>query len=200
MLLDSHNRSSTRVLGFKVLGFKGLGVGNKLIFHIYLSCITRVLVVWVSWILLLWKQHVFFLLHGQAGDDKRVLAWRIRYRVALGVAEALDYLQNGCRRPVIHRDVKPSNVLLTENFEPRVNVSYMSLLIDWLTHLLLDIWVCTYVQPVIGPTHLRSLLSIEHRKHEKTAICYVLLLDAASYSCRGSWISLTPKMRLNPKP
>jgi len=62
-----------------------------------------------------------FLLHGQAGDDKRVLAWRIRYRVALGVAEALDYLQNGCRLPVIHRDVKPSNVLLTENFEPRVN-------------------------------------------------------------------------------
>ncbi|CAK9235240.1 unnamed protein product [Sphagnum troendelagicum] len=55
------------------------------------------------------------------GDDKRVLAWRIRYRVALGVAEALDYLQNGCRRPVIHRDVKPSNVLLTENFEPRLS-------------------------------------------------------------------------------
>ncbi|CAK9233906.1 unnamed protein product [Sphagnum troendelagicum] len=55
------------------------------------------------------------------GDDKRVLAWRIRYRVALGVAEALDYLQNGCRRPVIHRDVKPSNILLTENFEPRLS-------------------------------------------------------------------------------
>ncbi|KAH9554131.1 hypothetical protein CY35_08G048200 [Sphagnum magellanicum] len=55
------------------------------------------------------------------GDDKRVLAWRIRYRVALGVAEALDYLQNGCRLPVIHRDVKPSNVLLTENFEPRLS-------------------------------------------------------------------------------
>ncbi|CAM6034180.1 unnamed protein product [Sphagnum compactum] len=55
------------------------------------------------------------------GDDKRVLAWRIRYRVALGVAEALDYLQNGCRRPVIHRDVKPSNVLLTANFEPRLS-------------------------------------------------------------------------------
>ncbi|CAK9881128.1 unnamed protein product [Sphagnum jensenii] len=59
-------------------------------------------------------------LHGKS-DDKRVLAWRIRYKVALGVAEALDYLQNGCRRPVIHRDVKPSNVLLTENFEPRLS-------------------------------------------------------------------------------
>lgn len=46
--------------------------------------------------------------------------WGERYRVALGVAEALDYLHNGCGQPVIHRDVKSSNILLSDDFEPQV--------------------------------------------------------------------------------
>lgn len=40
--------------------------------------------------------------------------------MALGVAEALDYLHNGCEEPVIHRDVKSSNILLSDDFEPQV--------------------------------------------------------------------------------
>jgi len=40
--------------------------------------------------------------------------------VAVGVAEALDYLHNGCAQAVIHRDVKSSNILLSDDFEPKV--------------------------------------------------------------------------------
>lgn len=40
--------------------------------------------------------------------------------MALGVAEALDYLHSGCAQPVIHRDVKSSNILLSDDFEPQV--------------------------------------------------------------------------------
>ncbi|XP_057865264.1 protein kinase STUNTED isoform X2 [Cryptomeria japonica] len=54
------------------------------------------------------------------GKDKPVLCWTERFKVAIGVAEALDHLHNGCSRSVIHRDVKSSNILLSENFEPQL--------------------------------------------------------------------------------
>ncbi|KAH8974056.1 hypothetical protein BDL97_01G082000 [Sphagnum fallax] len=58
-------------------------------------------------------------LHG--GDEVPVLPWEIRHKVAVGVAEALNYLQDGCPRPVIHRDVKASNILLTGDFKPQLS-------------------------------------------------------------------------------
>lgn len=52
--------------------------------------------------------------------DGNAFGWQERYYVALGIAEALDYLHYGCAEPVIHRDVKSSNVLLSDDFEPQV--------------------------------------------------------------------------------
>ncbi|KAJ8504639.1 hypothetical protein OPV22_005525 [Ensete ventricosum] len=56
-------------------------------------------------------------------DDevKHLLPWDVRFRVATGIAEALSYLHHGCRRPVIHRDVKSSNILLNDQFEPQLS-------------------------------------------------------------------------------
>ncbi|KAK1361423.1 putative receptor-like serine/threonine-protein kinase [Heracleum sosnowskyi] len=44
-----------------------------------------------------------------------------RYKVALGVAEALEYLHSTSSKPVIHRDVKSSNILLSDDFEPQLS-------------------------------------------------------------------------------
>ncbi|KAG0613170.1 hypothetical protein M758_6G082100 [Ceratodon purpureus] len=56
-----------------------------------------------------------------AGTKAPVLPWRVRYKTAVGIAKALDYLHHGTSRPVIHRDVKASNILLTVNFESQLS-------------------------------------------------------------------------------
>lgn len=50
----------------------------------------------------------------------RNLDWNTRYEIALGAARGLEYLHHGCEQPVIHRDVKSSNVLLDEFLKPRI--------------------------------------------------------------------------------
>ncbi|XP_021891050.1 receptor-like cytosolic serine/threonine-protein kinase RBK2, partial [Carica papaya] len=59
-------------------------------------------------------------LHGNK-KDLLEFGWTERYKVAVGVAEALDYLHSGTAQPVIHRDVKSSNILLSEDFEPQLS-------------------------------------------------------------------------------
>ncbi|CAL4981961.1 unnamed protein product [Urochloa decumbens] len=61
------------------------------------------------------------ILHGEKGC-KNIFGWTERFSVAVGVAHALDYLHgNDNSRPVIHRDVKSSNILISECFEPKLS-------------------------------------------------------------------------------
>lgn len=40
----------------------------------------------------------------------------------MGTAEGLYYLHEGCQRRIIHKDIKASNILLTQNFEAQVMI------------------------------------------------------------------------------
>ncbi|GAB2291946.1 hypothetical protein Dimus_026196 [Dionaea muscipula] len=59
-------------------------------------------------------------LHGNI-KGKSALTWETRFKIAVGVAEALNHLHTRCFKPVIHRDVKSSNILLSEGFEPKLS-------------------------------------------------------------------------------
>ncbi|XP_057490498.1 protein kinase STUNTED-like [Actinidia eriantha] len=69
--------------------------------------------------------------------DAHVFGWNERYKVAVGVAEALEYLHNSSTKPIIHRDVKSSNILLSDDFEPQ------------LSDFGLAKWASTSSQPII---------------------------------------------------
>ncbi|KAJ0700550.1 putative protein kinase RLK-Pelle-LRR-XI-1 family [Helianthus annuus] len=51
---------------------------------------------------------------------KAEMDWNVRYKIAMGAAKGLEYLHHGCDRPVIHRDVKSSNILLDEEMKPKI--------------------------------------------------------------------------------
>ncbi|XP_022880228.1 probable receptor-like serine/threonine-protein kinase At5g57670 isoform X2 [Olea europaea var. sylvestris] len=59
-------------------------------------------------------------LHGYR-KELFTFGWNKRYKVAVGVAEALSYLHNRDSQPVIHRDIKSSNILLSDDFEPQLS-------------------------------------------------------------------------------
>uniref|UniRef100_A0A0D9W7R3 Protein kinase domain-containing protein n=1 Tax=Leersia perrieri TaxID=77586 RepID=A0A0D9W7R3_9ORYZ len=50
-----------------------------------------------------------------------VLPWGVRLQIALGAAEGLLYLHEGLEFQIIYRDFKAANVLLDENFRPKLS-------------------------------------------------------------------------------
>ncbi|XP_051142094.1 receptor-like serine/threonine-protein kinase ALE2 isoform X2 [Andrographis paniculata] len=59
-------------------------------------------------------------LHG-ADRSKGILGWDARLKIALGAARGLAYLHEDSNPRVIHRDFKASNVLLEDDFTPKVS-------------------------------------------------------------------------------
>ncbi|GMY07490.1 rust resistance kinase Lr10-like isoform X1 [Fagus crenata] len=43
------------------------------------------------------------------------------YEISIGVARGIEYLHQGCDMQILHFDIKPHNILLDENFTPKVS-------------------------------------------------------------------------------
>ncbi|KAL6335179.1 hypothetical protein AAG906_029407 [Vitis piasezkii] len=52
--------------------------------------------------------------------NTNVLSWEERLRIAVETAQGLEYLHNGCKPPIIHRDIKSTNILLNEKFQAKL--------------------------------------------------------------------------------
>ncbi|CAI5485986.1 unnamed protein product, partial [Closterium sp. Naga37s-1] len=53
-------------------------------------------------------------------DKAREMTWNLRLRVALGAARGIEYLHRGALPPVIHRDIKTTNILLDYQMNAKV--------------------------------------------------------------------------------
>uniref|UniRef100_A0A1J3H663 Putative receptor-like protein kinase n=1 Tax=Noccaea caerulescens TaxID=107243 RepID=A0A1J3H663_NOCCA len=58
-------------------------------------------------------------LHGPSCGS--ALTWHMRMKIALDIARGLEYLHEYCHPPVIHRDLKSSNILLDSSFCAKIS-------------------------------------------------------------------------------
>ncbi|XP_042486585.1 rust resistance kinase Lr10-like [Macadamia integrifolia] len=48
-------------------------------------------------------------------------SWEKMYKIALGVAHGIEYLHQGCDMQILHFDIKPHNILLDDDFTPKIS-------------------------------------------------------------------------------
>ncbi|XP_039172810.1 L-type lectin-domain containing receptor kinase IX.1-like [Eucalyptus grandis] len=61
---------------------------------------------------------------------RKSLPWYVRYKIALGLALALNYLHEELEQCVLHRDVKAANILLDTNFNTKLGDFGVAKLVD----------------------------------------------------------------------
>ncbi|KAG2700698.1 hypothetical protein I3760_06G009700 [Carya illinoinensis] len=55
-------------------------------------------------------------------DNKsRFLGWDKLQDIAVGIAKGVEYLHQGCEQRILHFDIKPQNILLDHNFNPKIS-------------------------------------------------------------------------------
>ncbi|PIA50237.1 hypothetical protein AQUCO_01300759v1 [Aquilegia coerulea] len=59
--------------------------------------------------------------HIHASSSRILSSWRICLRIVADTARALDYMHSDANPPIIHRDVKPSNILLDGTYTAKVS-------------------------------------------------------------------------------
>ncbi|KAL0452422.1 UNVERIFIED_CONTAM: Rust resistance kinase Lr10 [Sesamum latifolium] len=59
-------------------------------------------------------------------SQSHMLGWETLHRVALGVAKGIDYVRQECNQNILSLDINPQNILLDDNFNPKVLVCSIS--------------------------------------------------------------------------
>lgn len=112
-----------------------------------------------------------------AGSIEQSLDWKKRFKVVLGIAEGLKYLHHECPRRIIHRDIKASNILLTEDYQAQVLPTCTHIIIF---HSIASHWHFVYRYPISvlrnGSRRTgNTMLSTPSKEHSGNTIHCVLI-------------------------
>ncbi|XP_037475177.1 L-type lectin-domain containing receptor kinase IX.1-like [Triticum dicoccoides] len=59
-------------------------------------------------------------LHHHLHETEQPIQWPTRYQIIKDIGSALVYLHHDCAPPILHRDIKPGNILLDNNFNAKL--------------------------------------------------------------------------------
>ncbi|XVF36345.1 hypothetical protein REPUB_Repub19eG0050500 [Reevesia pubescens] len=70
--------------------------------------------------------------HGSLAENlsSKTLDWKNRFQIALGTAKGLAYLHEECLEWILHCDIKPQNILIDSNYQPKVSDFGLSWLLN----------------------------------------------------------------------
>ncbi|KAI5677426.1 hypothetical protein M9H77_08376 [Catharanthus roseus] len=60
-------------------------------------------------------------IYEEKASMNRQLEWQTLYNISVGIARGLEYLHRGCNTRILHFDIKRHNILLDENFCPKIS-------------------------------------------------------------------------------
>ncbi|XP_058090535.1 probable L-type lectin-domain containing receptor kinase S.5 [Magnolia sinica] len=80
--------------------------------------------------------HKLIFSNESSSEEELESNWERRHKIIHGVASALSFLHDGCRRTTLHRDVKTSNVMLDSDYTARLGDFGLARMIqhDGITH------------------------------------------------------------------
>ncbi|XP_047079952.1 L-type lectin-domain containing receptor kinase IX.1-like [Lolium rigidum] len=122
-------------------------------------------------------------------SQERILPWEkilnlfYRYKIVKGIGFALRYLHHECNKTILHRDIKPDNVLLDYDFNAKLADFGLSRNIASKTNT-------TLVTTVVGIVRYMDPERMKHgrlkfdRKYDVYSFGIVLLEIACTYRCR----------------
>ncbi|XP_044506782.1 LEAF RUST 10 DISEASE-RESISTANCE LOCUS RECEPTOR-LIKE PROTEIN KINASE-like 2.4 [Mangifera indica] len=62
-----------------------------------------------------------FIYDQESSSTNQKLDWKTKFQIAVGIARGLEYLHRGCSIRIVHFDIKPRNILLNEDFCPKIS-------------------------------------------------------------------------------
>ncbi|XP_059650653.1 PR5-like receptor kinase [Cornus florida] len=60
-------------------------------------------------------------IYNRTSSKQCQLGWEMLYQIVIGITRGLEYLHHGCNARILHFDIKPHNILLDEDFCPKIS-------------------------------------------------------------------------------